>query len=358
MKQYLKNTSLKIKNGEKLNLSFIGGSVTEGYGSTNRHEKSWPVLLCKKLEEEYGVAFNCYNEGIGGTASYLANFRFDADVAPYAPDILFIEFAVNDFYEELTYETVVRTSESLVGKAYALNPNMDIVYVLTYDLHDETRDYVQLKAHRDVADRYGLLSIKMSEFMYALCEKTGESINAHYIDWVHPNDHGYESYANVIFDQLKENIDVENAPMQLEARSLLHTGKGLMLDAKFVYCDEADICANTGWEFEPGVFSYMGNRYHGRWKADKPGSSFEMRFTGTDFGFFYGADVNRGKVSIAIDGREIRTRDGYRWTSNPKECIVAQRLPYGEHRALITLLDEKNEKSDSHFFEIGVFFVG
>ena len=358
MKNYLKNTSVKIKNGQALNCSFIGGSVTEGYGSTNTREKSWPVLLCQKLEKEYGVSVNCFNEGIGGTASYLANFRFDSDVAPYAPDLLFIEFAVNDMYEELSYETVVRTSESLVGKAYRQNPNIDIVYVLTYDLHDETRDYVQLKAHRDVANRYDLLSIKMSEYMYAVCEKTGENIQAHYIDWVHPNDHGYATYADVIFDVMKSHIDVNAAPDAMISRKLLHSGKGLMLDAKFLYCDEVKLVSNTGWEYESGIFSYLRDRYHGRLKADQPGSTFEISFTGTDLGIFYGADVNRGKISIAIDGKEIRTRDGYRWTSNPKECIIAQNLPYGEHRATFTLLEEKNEKSNSNFFEIGVFLVG
>ena len=358
MSKYLHNTALKIKNDKHLNISFIGGSVTEGYGSTNNREKSWPVLLCKKLEEEYGIRVNCFNEGIGGTCSYLANFRYEADVEPYSPDLLFIEFAVNDMYHSMPYETVARNSESIIGKAYRQNPNMDIVYVLTYDLHDGTNDYLQLKAHRDVADRYGLLSVKMSEYIHEHCSQTGEKETYHFIDYVHPNDHGYETYAEIIFNKLKANIDIDTVDEKMRTYSFLHSGKGLLTDAKFVYCDEAEICNNSGWTFEKGHFSYMGNRYHGRIRADKPGSSFELRFTGTDLGVFYGADVDRGTVEISIDGGEPTRLDAYRWAPNPKEFPIVEHLSYGQHSAVFTLLEEKNEKSKSNFFEIGVFLVG
>lgn len=357
MSNYLHNVSVKIKKEKCLNISFIGGSVTEGYGSTNNSEKSWPVLLSKKLEDNYGIKVNCFNEGIGGTCSYLANFRYGADVEPYTPDLLFIEFAVNDMYHSMPYETVARNSESIIGKAYAQNPNMDIVYILTYDLHDGTKDYLQLKAHRDVADRYGLLSVKMSEYMHSHCEQTGEKETYHFIDFVHPNDHGYETYADIIFNRLKDNIDTDTADGEMKPHGFLHSGKGLLLNAKFVYCDEADICDSDGWTYEEGRFSYMGSRYHGRLKADKVGSSFKLHFTGTDLGVFYGADVNRGKISISVDGGEPVILDGYRWTANPKEFPIAVNLSDGEHTAVFTLLEEKNEKSESHFFEIGVFLI-
>ena len=111
---YLHNLSVKLKRGEDINISFLGGSVTEGYGATNSREKSWPTLICQKMEQEYGVRVNANNRGIGGTCSYLANFRYGADVEPYSPDVLFIEFAVNDKYDSVTYERVVRHSESLI----------------------------------------------------------------------------------------------------------------------------------------------------------------------------------------------------------------------------------------------------
>ena len=353
---FLNNLSAKIKRGESINASFVGGSVTEGYGSSNNREMSWPVLLCKKLEEKYGVRVNCFNKGIGGTCSYLANFRYGADVEPYAPDLLFIEFAVNDMYHSMPYETVVRNSESIIGKAYKQNPYVDIVYVLTYDLHDETKDYIQLRAHRDVADRYGLISVKMSEYMYPLCAERGERINQHYIDYVHPNDYGYETYADIIFGVLNDNICLKCAD-EMKPHMFLHSGKGLLLDAKFAYCDEADIREASGWTYEQGCFSYMGGRYHGRLKADNPGSRFELHFTGNDLGVFYGADVNRGKISISVDGGEPKVLDGYRWTSNPKEYPIVEHLSDGEHCAVFTLLEEKNEKSNSNFFEIGVFLI-
>lgn len=353
----LHNLSVKLKRGESINVAYIGGSVTEGYGASNKKEKSWPTLVSRWISEKYGVEVNSHNEGIGGTSSYLANFRFDTDIAPHKPDLFFIEFAVNDYYENFSYEAVARNSESLISRAYELNPYMDIVYVFTFDLHEEKNDYEQLRAHRDVADKYGLLSIKMSEFMYPYCETTGDSIHDHYIDWVHPNDYGYQTYAQIIHEQLEANIESEPQDDMLIKHQFLGDEEKLITGAHFVYADTDNVTNAKDWIYEHGVFSYLGGRYGGRLKSDIVGSSFDFKFNGKNLGIFYGADVNRGKVSISVDGGKAIVLDGYRWTSNPKELEIISFSTAGEHTAKFTLLEEKNEKSNSHFFEIGVFFV-
>ena len=353
----LQNLSLKLKRGEKISVAYMGGSVTEGYGSSNQREKSWPALLGKMIAEKYGVEVENHNEGIGGTCSYFGAFRFDTDVAPYKPDLLFIEFAVNDYYHTESYETVARNSESILAKAYRLNPYMDVVYVLTFDLHEEKNDYVQLRGHRDIADKYGLLSVKMSEFMYPRAEKEGKSINNYYIDWVHPNDFGYQTHAEIISAQLFEEIEASAGAEVPVKHEFLGEPGALLTDAHFVYANDENICNVNGWEYEAGTFSYLGGKYGGRLKADISGSSFELKFYGTALGIFYGADVNRGRISISVDGVEVGKREGYRWTANPKEHPIIDSLPLGEHVAKFTLLEEKNEESKSNFFEIGVFLV-
>ena len=109
---YLNNTAFLIERKKELNIACIGGSVTEGYGSTDKKEKSWPVLLGRWMEQTYGIRVNLVNAGIGGTSSSLGNYRFDAEIAPAKPDLFFIEFAVNDFYEGFDYRTTRRYSES------------------------------------------------------------------------------------------------------------------------------------------------------------------------------------------------------------------------------------------------------
>lgn len=353
----LGNTYLKLKS-KKMNVAYIGGSVTEGYGASEPRKKCWPTLVSEWLEKTYGAEIVSLNVAIGGTGSYLADFRFDSEVAPAKPDLLFIEFAVNDKYEGYPYEAVARQIETLIGKAYICNPYMDIVFVLTYDLHDETYDYVQLRAHRDIADKYGLLSIKMSEYLYAHCRKTGEDPKTHYIDWVHPNDHGYEVYAQIIERVLRNRLEDPSADVVKPiARALKTDGNGLLPNAHIVQTSDAGLSAVSGWEYRKEGFTYLGMRYNGHLVADQPESTFTLTFSGTDLGIFYGADNNRGKVSVVIDGRERVIVDGYRWQINPKEYPIISHLKNGVHTATFTLLPERNEKSSGNLFEIGAFLV-
>ena len=193
--------------------------------------------------------------------------------------------------------------------------------------------------------------------MYPHCEAFGDGIHDHYIDWVHPNDHGYETYAQIITAQLTDSLDEVYQNEEPIKHSCIGDDQNLIDNAHFVYTNDNGIININGWEYERGVFSYLGGRYGGRLTSSVAGSSFELKFYGKNLGVFYGADVNRGKISITVDNEEPIILDGYRWASNPKEFPIIDFLQAGEHTAKFTLLEEKNEKSNSHFFEIGVFLV-
>lgn len=353
----LNNAAYLIQTKKELNIAYIGGSVTAGYGSTDWKEKSWPTLVSRWVEKKFGVKVRFVNAGIGGTSSYLANFRFDTEVAPVDPDLLFIEFAVNDFYEATDYRATRRQSESLLSKAYLLNPDMDIVYVFTYDLHYENYDYPQLRAHRDSADRNGLLSIQLSHFIYNRCRKTGENPHDFYIDWVHPNDRGYQIYAEIIEEILEAEIKKCGLVTGMVPHSLATVSDDLLTNAHLVTGESAyDLC---GWTYEEKpLCTSPGMKDHGRLIAEKPGSTLKFDFTGSDFGLFYGASTNCGKLKIVVDDREQKIVDTYLWHTNCKECPVFTKLNSGKHTVSITLLEDRNQNSTGTVAEIGAFLVG
>lgn len=342
---------------KELNIAYIGGSVTEGYGSTDRQEKSWPTLVSRWIEKKFGIHVRFVNAGIGGTSSYLANFRFDTDIAPIKPDLFFIEFAVNDFYEDADYRAVKRQSESLLSKAYRLDPNMDVVYVLTYDLHYDTYDYPQLRAHRDTADQNGLLSIRFSDFIYNHCRKTGESPHDFYIDWVHPNDRGYQAYAEIVEKVLENEIGKCGTVTRMIPQTLTAVSDDLLTNARMITGEVAyDLC---GWTYEKTPFSSSsGMRDHGRLVAETPGSTLKVDFEGTDLGLFYGASTNRGKLKLVVDDREQMIVDTYLWHENCKDRPVFTKLDPGKHTLQVTLLEEHNPKSTGTTARIGAFLAG
>lgn len=113
------NVLRKAKAGEEITVAYIGGSITEGL--TAGAEKCWARLsyewLCETLPD---AKINYVNAGMSGTPSTLGVIRAERDViTPYGnPDLVFIEFAVNDGQDGLSknaYESLVRRMLSLDG---------------------------------------------------------------------------------------------------------------------------------------------------------------------------------------------------------------------------------------------------
>ena len=127
----LMNTLYRLKYDKELSIAYIGGSVTDGYGASNSAEYSWAQLVGKKMCEKYPDAkIKNLRLSIGGTVSYFASFRYRHDIAPARPDLLFIEYPINDLYNGSDYRQVLRNTESVVRTAYKINPYIDIVFVL------------------------------------------------------------------------------------------------------------------------------------------------------------------------------------------------------------------------------------
>ena len=364
MFKYLSNTYYKLTTDKKLNVAFLGGSVTDGYGSTNQSTKSWVFHVTMWLKETFPDAKVTSSKlSIGGTGSYLADFRFEREVKSKFPDLLFVEYAVNDLYCSRSYDEVVRTSETLVQKALAENPYMDIVYVLVFDKERGEVPYDTLRAHRDVANKYGFMCITMSRHFYDMLEETGDDYFKYFTDGVHPNDAGYEYYASVIIDRIKANIVPEDesviAPTELKAVVLPEENlskEPLMLDAAMVYPNKIDLSNSNGWEYQRNEnFSWLGTRYRGRIFATEIGARFEIEFDGTDLGLLYGIGPDMGVLTCTVDGGEPVIVKATAPNKNPAEMIMAWNLPKGKHTAVFELIGATPEGESN--FEIGAILV-
>lgn len=106
----LKNVIEKAKNGEDVTIAYIGGSITEG--------DSLPTSYAARSYDYFVETFakdadKCHyvNAGISGTPSVLGSLRLENDVLSHDPDIVFVEFAVNDGGEDIyydAYESIIR----------------------------------------------------------------------------------------------------------------------------------------------------------------------------------------------------------------------------------------------------------
>lgn len=359
----LSNTYYKLTTEKKLSIAYIGGSVTDGYGSSDSSTKSWPALLGNWINVMYpDVALDNVKLSIGGTGSYFSSFRYEREVAPHNPDLLFIEYAINDKYNNVTYDQVVRSSESIVRIANKYNPGIDIIYVLTFDTSTRDSDYEQLMAHRDVANYYGYPCIKLADKFYPMLTETNQKYTEFLKDSVHPNDRGYEFFASEIITLIKDELDIaEKAGVakytehKLPKQTLSPT---LTLDARMLYADEIDLSNSTGWKHQPyNNYSWLGKRYNGRIYTNQLGAKFTFEFTGTDLGLATGVGPNMGIVSVTVDNNIPVVIDEYSRSTNPKDRIIAQDLPYGKHTVTVEIIS-KNSSSGGYEFEIGAILIG
>jgi len=118
----LPNFFAKAKAGGDVRVAYLGGSITAAPG--------WRVFSLDRLKKDFPTAtFSEINAAIGGTGSDLGAFRVGHDVIAHKPDLVFVEFAVND--GGAAPEQILATMEGIVRQILRANAATDICFVYT-----------------------------------------------------------------------------------------------------------------------------------------------------------------------------------------------------------------------------------
>ncbi len=109
---------MKWPNNRTINLVFHGHSVPSGYHNTPlvKPFESYPFMVFQGMNERFPTAvLNCITSAIGGENSVQGAARFERDVLPYHPDLLFIDYAIND--RNLTVEDAEKAWRLMIESA-------------------------------------------------------------------------------------------------------------------------------------------------------------------------------------------------------------------------------------------------
>lgn len=88
----------KLQANEEVTVAYIGGSITQGISAGE--DLCYARLTTNWLEEKFpGAKINYVNAGIGATGSVCGMARADTDIIEKNPDLVFVEFSVNDTTE-------------------------------------------------------------------------------------------------------------------------------------------------------------------------------------------------------------------------------------------------------------------
>lgn len=195
-------------NNRTINLVFHGHSVPAGYFKTPvvNTMDAYPYQVLRLLKEKYPYAvINVIYTAIGGENSQSGQKRFESDVLCHKPDVLFIDYALND--RGLGLETAKAAWEKMIAEAQKrgikiilLTPSPD----LSVDLLDPNTDLeLHAKQIRLLAKKYQL-GLVDSYARFRDIKVAGGDIEDYMSQINHPNEKGHAVIANEI---LKYFID-------------------------------------------------------------------------------------------------------------------------------------------------------
>ncbi|MGN1083435.1 MAG: SGNH/GDSL hydrolase family protein, partial [Lachnospiraceae bacterium] len=108
----------KAERGEEVVIAYLGGSITQGAGAKPINTESYAYRSYQAFKKRFGKGngehIRLVKAGAGGTCSELGLTRYEQDVlrkGTVTPDILFLEYAVNDAGDEtngVCFESLVR----------------------------------------------------------------------------------------------------------------------------------------------------------------------------------------------------------------------------------------------------------
>jgi len=338
----LKKVIEKARAGEDVTLGFIGGSITEGYnaGTTEIYAKLVYDFFC----ENYGTGSNVHyvNAGLSGTPSSLGLLRSDRDLFAQQPDLIFIEFAVNDS------NSVTDTTgyESLIYKALSQENNPAVILLMSviesgYTCQDNMNMY---------GFQYDLTRISVKNAIWPYIEDGSITWDTWSNDESHPNTWGHSMYASFITDYL---LKADAAPMDAEYTFEPHFVKTFNHSTEIMIDRSMNQDAIT--ITSPGSFSEVGDlpSFNHGWKhnADAGNDAFTFTYTGQALYLVY-KDTNNatyGTAEVYIDGEYAvslygNSSDG--WYNPVIECIHREKTS-GTHTVEIRMKDDSLDKNFS-----------
>lgn len=313
----LGNVYQKLKAGQPVKVAYLGGSITAANG--------WRVQTLKWLKNEFpNSEVSEINAAIGGTGSDLGVFRVQRDALQHDPDLLFVEFAVND--GGASPARIWSAMEGIVRQTWAHNPETDICFVYTYRVGYEQNLRENncpraAGAMEMLAEHYGIPSINVAlavvqeeaegKLVFQSAESPAKGILHFSTDGVHPLLEGHLLYTEVITQALTKlweptaDKNAENAVASHAEKLAPPFVRNHWQSAKMVELTPEMLTGD--WKPLPedaGLSRSFSNRLGTLWEATEPGSKLSFRFKGSTAKLYDLLGPDGGQVTVTVDGKQ------------------------------------------------------
>lgn len=358
----LENTLYKLTVNKKLRIAYFGGSITEGTGSSDFEKTSYRAILTSYFRKKYPEAdITEINAAIGGTGTSYGMYRVLPDVLAHKPDLVFVEFAVNDYGD--TYDNIRCQTETIIRKLLLDDSTTDIIVLFSTSAEiieavERGEEYTSRSAQLDAAHRYRVLTVDHGAALHAAICKSGRPVSDYIPDTLHPSDIGHRALAECTMAILDKNL-VGEIPMSVTEHSIPTPLSPKVFDAaRLVPVTAVDTLKMCGFELKSAP---DGERFPECLAAFRPGDSFSFEFDGDTLGFAWVGGYLSCDLLVSIDGGEavtVRSWDhALRSFHRLQNAVFAKGLKLGHHCATVTATGDTNGEDVGEICGISGLFL-
>ena len=332
----------KAQAGEEITVATIGGSITEGYSSTT-FGNCYATIFYSWWESCFPeTKVNYINAGIGGTPSYLGVHRVKQDVLDHNPDVVIVEFSVNDgadnFYKK-SYDNLVRK--------IMLSENEPAVMLVFTTQEDGT----------NAQDNDALIGFKYRLPMISYGNAVLPAIEAKEFTWddispdnVHPNDRGHAIIGELLYTYLNDVYSrLDEIPEEVTPFDFSSLTKESYLNADMLGPDEITP-AQAGSFKEARINSYYTKNWHTA--TGEEALIFEnVEAANIGICFQRTTDGTYGQYDVYVDGELVKTLDGD-FKNGWGSAIESVEVYTSDEPALHTIEIRKNPEATADLFTV------
>ena len=347
----------KMRSGEEVIFAAIGGSVTEGAGPSDFHQgyayQFKDLFIQKYAAEASRVKF--VPAGIGGTPSAMGVVRYQKDVVQAGgrePDLLIIEFAVNDFQEC----TNTRAIEYIVRNAL----EQGTAVIMLYGAATYGNQQGQISP---VADFYNLPQVSISNGLAGSGVNQEKDSKVYYSDYVHPTRYGHTYMAKCLMNLIDEIDAQEEDSEYVVPASYKNENAFKTFNSIFADTSDKNVTINAG-AFDKKDDAIQGYSHGGKcfpenWSKCPSTPSTGSGTTGTAESFTMALNCKSlimvyknanndsfGKAEVYVDGKLQKTYAGHEdggW-NNCMVVMIIDKAMAGPHTVEIKMAQGDEDK--------------
>lgn len=322
----LKRVFAKAARGEPVTLGFIGGSITQG-SLASEPTRNYASQIAAWWGQRFpNASLSVVNAGLAGTGSLLGAFRVGADLLSKDPDLVIVEFSVNDASADAdAYEGLLRQ---------ILDHRTAPAALLLFMMWEKGGNMQSMQV--PIGRHYDLPMISFRDALWPEMEAGRLAWRDVIVDVVHPNDLGHRyaaSFCTNFFEKVLRQQATTHGAFTLDQLpaplgSSLYAHVGLMPATDFTPIDR------DGWQLTRSQI------WGPIWAITQSNARFELHCKACGIALIVSgrASTLLERSTLTIDGVAVRPMEAPNFLDRDT-IVLATELPNSHHSLRLETTD-------------------